>query len=142
MPSSSNPGKKTTMSAKSSARFHNGSPVVCSPATPLKLMSHLSTTCFWLKHLNISMQCRGNGIDWQSGNTLRVSDSVIQGYAQYGVRAGTRRGGYGGVELENVYEEVGNCSAANPLGKVGQAGVIAQGGRVKVEGGEAPTGAI
>jgi hypothetical protein len=96
----------------------------------------------WLKHLNISMQCRGNGIDWQSGNTLTVSDSVIQGYAQYGVRAGTRRGGYGGVELENVYEEVGNCSAANPLGKVGQAGVIAQGGRVKVEGGEAPTGAI
>jgi hypothetical protein len=94
----------------------------------------------WLKHLNISMQCKGNGIDWQSGNTLRVSDSVIQGYAQYGVRAGTRRGGYGGVELDNVYEEVGRC--ANPLGRVGQAGVIAQGGRVKVVGGEAPTGAI
>jgi hypothetical protein len=96
----------------------------------------------WLKHLNISMQCVGNGIDWESGNTLRVSDSVIQGFAQYGVRAGTRRGGYGGVELENVYEEVGGCGAKNPLGKVGQAGVIAQGGKVKVLGGEAPTGAI
>jgi hypothetical protein len=24
----------------------------------------------WLKNLNISMQCTGNGIDWQSGNPL------------------------------------------------------------------------
>ena len=38
----------------------------------------------WLKHLNISLQCQGNGIDWQAGNTLRISDSVIQAYAQYG----------------------------------------------------------
>ena len=80
----------------------------------------------WLKHLNISLQCRGNGVDWQSGNTVRISDSVIQGYAQYGVRAGTRRGGYGGFDIDNVYEEVGACT--NPLGKIGQAGVIAQGG--------------
>jgi len=93
----------------------------------------------WLKHLNLSMQCRGNGIDWQSGNTLRVSDSVIQGYAQYGVRAGTRRGGYGGFEMENVYEEVGNCG--NPAGQIGHAGAIAQGGRVRITGGEAPSGA-
>jgi hypothetical protein len=94
----------------------------------------------WLKNLNISLQCGGNGIDWQAGNTLRISDSVIQGYAQYGVRAGTKRGGYGGFELINVYQEVGNCK--NPLGKIGQAGVIAQGGTVKIEGGEAPTGWI
>ena len=40
-----------------------------------------------------------------------------------------RRGGYGGLELENVYQEVGSC--ANPLGKIGQAGVIAQGGSVR-----------
>jgi hypothetical protein len=92
----------------------------------------------WLKNLNLSLQCRGNGIDWQAGNTLRISDSVIQGYAQYGVRAGTRRGGYGGFELSNVYEEVGNCP--NPLGKIGQAGVIAQGSAVNIQGGEAPTG--
>src|ERR1700694_2353524 len=45
----------------------------------------------WLKNLNISLQCDGNGIDWQAGNTLRISDSVIQGYAQFGVRAGTKR---------------------------------------------------
>src|SRR5205823_9458359 len=94
----------------------------------------------WLKNLNISMQCRGNGVDWQSGNTLRISDSVIQGFAQYGVRAGTRRGGFGGFELDNVYEEVGSC--ANPAGQIGQAGVIAQGSKVKIEGGEAPKGAV
>ena len=74
----------------------------------------------WLKNLNISLQCGGNGIDWQAGNTLRISDSVIQGYAQYGVRAGVQRGGYGGFDLTNVYQEVGNC--ANPLGRIGQAG--------------------
>jgi hypothetical protein len=92
----------------------------------------------WLKHLNIALQCSGNGIDWQAGNTSRISDSVIEGFAQYGVRAGTKRGGYGGFALDNVYEEVGNCK--NPVGRIGQAGVIAQGGTVKIQGGEAPTG--
>src|SRR5947209_2356240 len=36
----------------------------------------------WLENLNISPQCVGNGVLWQSGNTLRISDSVIEGYAQ------------------------------------------------------------
>ncbi len=94
----------------------------------------------WLKHLNIALQCGGNGIDWQSGNTVRISDSVIEGYAQYGVRAGVRRGGFGGFELDNVYEEVGAC--ANPQGAIGQAGVIAQGATVKIHGGESPVGAV
>lgn len=116
--------------------------VVCDPVVSAPGPFNKYSAVGWLKHLNISMQCQGNGIDWQSGNTLRVSDSVIQGYAQYGVRAGIRRGGYGGFELDNVYEEVGGCDTANPLGNVGQAGVIAQGGRVKIIGGEAPTGAI
>jgi hypothetical protein len=80
----------------------------------------------WLTHLNLSPQCGGNGVDWQSGNTLKISDSVIQGYAQFGVRTGTRRGGYGGTELDNVYMEAGNCAPAgrNPLGNVGVAGII------------------
>ncbi len=94
----------------------------------------------WLKNLNISLQCGGNGVDWQSGNTLRISDSVIQGYAQYGVRTGTRRGGFGTEKLENLYEEVGNCS--NPKGNIGAAGLIAQGSMVEVDGGEGPIGAI
>ena len=65
---------------------------------------------------------------------------MIQGYAQYGVRGGTRRGGFGGLDLENLYEEVGSC--ANPAGPIGQAGVIAQGSSVKIDGGEAPVGAV
>jgi hypothetical protein len=94
----------------------------------------------WLKHLNISLQCSANGINWQAGNTLRISDSVIQGYAQYGVRGGVAHGGFGGFELANVYEEVGDC--ANPAGAIGQAGVIAQGNPVKIQGGEAPNGIV
>lgn len=94
----------------------------------------------WLKNLNISMQCYGNGVDWQSGNTLKISDSVIQGFAQYGVRGGVARGGYGGVELSNVYEEVGSCGSYNPTGNVGVAGVLMEGSRLKVTGGEGPQG--
>src|SRR2546430_5489002 len=89
-----------------------------------------SSAVGWLKHLNISLQCAGNGVDWESGNTLRISDSVIQGFAQYGVRGGTKRGGFGGMALENLYEEAG-CT--NPSGHIGQAGVIVQGNNVKID---------
>lgn len=88
----------------------------------------------WLKNINLNIQCMGNGIDWQSGNGLRVSDSVIQGYSQYGVRGGLAKGGYNMIVLENVYQEVGNCS--NPSGNIGVAGVIAQGGKVVIRDGE------
>ena len=113
---------------------------VCNPVIYAPGSFHKFPAVGWLKHMNISLQCKGNGVDWQAGNTLRISDSVIQGYAQFGVRAGVRRGGYGGFELDNVYEEVGQC--ANPMGRFGQAGVIAQGSVVKIQGGEAPNGTM
>jgi hypothetical protein len=94
----------------------------------------------WLKHLNLSPQCQGNGVDWQSGNTLRISDSVVQGYNQFGVRTGIPRGGYGPSALENVYMEAGNCK--NKLGNIGAAGVIAMGQRLSWSGGEGPQGKI
>ena len=94
----------------------------------------------WLKNLNLSAQCHGNGIDWRSGNTLRISDSVVQGYNQFGVRTGTSRGGYGPTALENVYMEAGNCQ--NKLGNIGAAGIIAQGQRLSWSGGEGPQGKI
>jgi len=94
----------------------------------------------WLKNLNLSPQCQGNGIDWQSGNTLRVSDSVVQGYNQFGVRTGSPRGGYGPTALENVYMEVGNCK--NRSGNIGIAGIIAEGQRLNWSGGEGPQGKI
>ncbi len=110
----------------------------CGPAVYAPGPFNVFSAVGWLKNLNISLQCAGNGVDWESGNTLRISDSVIQGYAQYGVRTGTRRGGFGNTNLENVYEEVGNCS--NPAGNIGEAGVIAQGATVRAAGGVGPAG--
>lgn len=112
----------------------------CSPAVYAPGPFNVYSAVGWLKNLNISLQCNGNGVDWESGNSLRVTDSVIQGYAQYGVRGGTRRGGYAGMSLENVYEEVGSCT--NPLGNIGQAGVIVQGKSVVYNGGVGPAGII
>lgn len=90
----------------------------------------------WIKNANLDLQCMGNGIDWQSGNNLRISDSVIQGYPQFAVRGGLAKGGYGMLTMENVYMEVGNCK--NPLGNMGTAGVIVQGGKIRISGGEGP----
>ena len=50
----------------------------------------------WLKHLTLSLQCAGKGVEWLSGNGLRISDSVIQGWSVFGVRVSNQRGGYGG----------------------------------------------
>jgi len=113
---------------------------VCSPAVYAPGPFNTFSAVGWLKNLNISLQCVGNGVDWESGNTLRISDSVIQGYAQYGVRGGVRRGGYGAMSLDNVYEEDGTCS--NPSGNIGQAGVIAQGSSVKIDNGVDPVGIV
>jgi hypothetical protein len=87
----------------------------------------------WVKHLNMSLGCDSNGIDWESGNSLRVTDSVIQGYPQYAIRAGVAYGGYQGLTTENVYGEIGGCK--NPVGNIGEAGIIAQGGSVVIRGG-------
>lgn len=94
----------------------------------------------WIKNVDLNIQCMGNGVDWQSGNTLRISDSVIEGYSQYGVRGGLAKGGYGMIVLENVYQEVGNCQ--NPSGNIGTAGVIAQGGKIAVRDGEPLSAAV
>jgi hypothetical protein len=98
----------------------------------------------WLKHMNLSAQCNGNGVDWGGGNTLQVSDSVIQGYSQFGVRGGLTGGGYGNIKLTNVYfEDSGACP--NPLdgsnpSSTGTAGVIIRGGPISISGGEGPGG--
>jgi hypothetical protein len=91
----------------------------------------------WLKNMNLSPQCHGNGVDWQSGNTLRISDSVIQGFQQFGVRTGVRRGGYGGTELDNVYMEEGRGCG---IDKTGAAGVIADGGVLTIRSDRNPQG--
>ncbi len=61
----------------------------------------------WLKHINGNLQCSGNVVTWLSGNGLRVSDSVIQGFSQYGIRTGVPTGGYNGnTQIDNAYFEV------------------------------------
>jgi len=88
----------------------------------------------WLKHLNLSLQCGGKGVEWISGNGLRISDSVIEGWSLFGVRVSNQRGGYGGFISENVYYEASPCIAQSPLGNVGNAGIIAEGVPVKLSG--------
>jgi hypothetical protein len=89
----------------------------------------------WLKNLNLSLQCEGKGVEWLSGNGLRISDSVIQGWSVFGVRVSNQHGGYGGFISENVYYESSpTCTEYSPLGNVGNAGIIAEGVQVKLSG--------
>jgi hypothetical protein len=89
----------------------------------------------WLKHLNLSLQCAGKGVEWLSGNGLKISDSVIQGWSVFGVRVSNQRGGFGGFISDNVYYEASpSCTDASPLGNVGSAGILAEGIQVKISG--------
>jgi len=89
----------------------------------------------WLKNLNISLQCAGKGVEWISGNSLRISDSVIQGWSVFGIRASNQRGGYAGLITDNVYFEASpSCKQHSPYGNVGSAAIIAEGLQVKIGG--------
>jgi len=104
----------------------------------------------WLEHINGNLQCAGNVITWLSGNGLRVSDSVVQGFSQYGIRSGTPSGGYNGnTQLDNDYFEVGGCTnpdyvdaGAKGVAAQGMAGVITQAGQVTAHGSTGITGAM
>ena len=88
----------------------------------------------WLKNLNISLQCAGKGVEWISGNGLKISDSVIQGWSVFGVRVSNQRGGYTGLITDNVYFEAGACQDHSPYGNVGNAAIIGEGVQVKISG--------
>lgn len=89
----------------------------------------------WLKHLSLSLQCSGKGVEWLSGNGLRISDSVIQGWSVFGVRVSNQRGGFGGFISDNVYYEASPaCRDYSPIGNVGNAAILAEGVEVKLSG--------
>lgn len=89
----------------------------------------------WIKHVVISLQCAAKGVEWLSGNGLKISDSVIQGWSVYGVRVSNQRGGYGGFISDNVYYEgASSCADYSPLGNVGNTGILAEGVHVKISG--------
>ncbi len=72
---------------------------------------------------DLGMQCGGNGIDWASGNDIYFgAGNIIQGYAQFAERINQTSGYSNKVVVNQVYNEVGSCS--NPIGNVGQAGLI------------------
>ncbi len=84
----------------------------------------------YIKHLNLTLNCTGNGIDAHSGNGFHLEDSVIQGVSQYGIRYGNDKGGYQNFTSKGVYMENGTCN--NPVfGMPLQAGIILQGGGYK-----------
>ena len=89
----------------------------------------------WLKHLSLSLQCGGKGVEWLSGNGLRISDSVVQGWSVFGVRVSNQRGGFGGFISENVYYEATSaCKDYSPFGNVGNTAILAEGVEVKLSG--------
>ena len=89
----------------------------------------------WLRNLNLSLQCGGKGVEWLSGNGLKISDSVIQGWSVFGIRVSNQRGGSGGFIVDNVYFEAAPvCKQRSPYGNVGSSAIIAEGIQVKVTG--------
>ncbi|HXM23626.1 MAG TPA: hypothetical protein VN948_20380 [Terriglobales bacterium] len=91
----------------------------------------------WVKDSVISAQCGFNGIDNQDANALRVSDTIVQGYPQFGIRA-TGNNNNVVATLDNVHLEIGSCN--NPLG-TGIAGFISE-GFTSVMHGTAPAGQL
>jgi hypothetical protein len=73
--------------------------------------ANLGAPVIWLDKANISPQCGGNGVTVYNNNTVRVTDSVMQGFGMWAVNTQTTLGNYGGTELDNIYMEEG----AGPL---------------------------
>jgi len=93
----------------------------------------------WIQNSNLSLNCTANGIDNQNGNTLNVTNTVVQAYPQFGIRSRATYSVNPSALLNNVYEEIGNC--INPLG-TGMAGLIAEGGPATANAMVGPAGQL
>ena len=93
----------------------------------------------WVKNSNLTLNCLANGVNWSNGNTLRIIDSTIQGYPEFGVSVYSTYSTTPNVQLNNVYEEIGSCT--NPKG-TGQEGVMVRGGWAEINGGVGPSGTL
>ncbi|MFZ0199303.1 MAG: hypothetical protein WB523_19290 [Candidatus Sulfotelmatobacter sp.] len=103
----------------------------------------------WLSHLNISPQCGGNGVTVYGNNSVRISDSVIQGFGMWGENTQTLMGGYEGTISDNVYMEEGAGPCPHPYnpgsGSLFSAtGIMYQGNgaALKIQGGVQPAAHI
>jgi hypothetical protein len=104
--------------------------------------ANLGAPVIWVDKANIGPQCGGNGITVYNNNSVRVTDSVIQGWGMWAVNTQTTLGNYGGTELDNIYMEegAGPCTQPYQGAYFSAAGVIYSGNvqPLKVEGGEQP----
>lgn len=100
----------------------------------------------WLSHMNISPQCGGNGVTVFGNNTVRISDSVIQGFGMWAVNTQNQVGNYGGTTLENNYMEEGAGPCTHPYegNSFSASGVIYEGNvqPLLVRGGEQSAGHV
>jgi hypothetical protein len=91
-----------------------------------------------IQHLEASLQCGGNGVRYIPGNSMSISNSVIQGFSQYGVYYGS---GLQPVLLDNVYQESGFCrNPAYPGSLTAQAGIVTNSDLTVI--GDAPIGGM
>ena len=99
-----------------------------------------------ISNANISPQCGGNGVTAYGNNTVRVTDSVIQGFGMWAVNTQNLLGNYGGTTLENVYMEEGAGPCPHPYegNYFSATGMIFEGSLwpLLVRGGEQPGGHI
>jgi hypothetical protein len=92
----------------------------------------------WVQNANLPLECAANGIDNHDSNTLRITNSVIEGYAEFGIRSSTAFVQQN-VQISGGYTEVGNC--ISPLG-TGQAGLIVENGQANVTATVGPQGIL
>lgn len=117
----------------------SGPPLTCDATYCGSGFKGLPSSIGYISDSDLSMQCKGNGIDWPSGNSLGVVDTNVQAYNQFGIRASSGFDTAAAMTLFNVYQEVGSCT--NPLG-TGVAGIITQSGLTRIIGGNTGGGKI
>jgi hypothetical protein len=81
----------------------------------------------WVSDSNFSTQCMGNDIDWQSGNDLHLTSVIMQGYPQFGLRAGVGVDD-GRVLASKVHNESAYCTNPQLHGQRASAGYVMNGG--------------
>jgi hypothetical protein len=62
----------------------------CGPAVYAPGPFNVFSAVGWLKNLNISLQCGGNGVDWESGNLERLSSGRSAGHFPWRRACGER----------------------------------------------------
>lgn len=65
----------------------------------------------WVSNSLFAPQCAGNGVDWQGGNDLHITSTIIEGFSQFGIRL---NGAASGADLKALFSKVhieqGNCT--------------------------------